>query len=360
MAESTDTVKPTRRVLIGLLMMVAASLASHFLSQLAVAQALPVRAPERVSEEIFVQIGGIEQWITINGDDRNNPVVLFLHGGPGNVSSPLADAMFAGWGKDFTVVQWDQRGAGRTYSKTGPSIEPTMTMDRMIQDGIEVAEYLRDHLHKKKLVLTGGSWGSVLGVHMVKTRPDLFYAYVGVAQIVSPDDWAAGYGRTLKLARQARDRNAITELEAIGPPPWDHIRKLGTWSRWTRVFESRAAGPAIELKPADEYASEAERRQANEAADFSQVHFFGLDMRGPLATLNLPALGNEFQVPVFILQGEADLKAFPEVTRAYFNRIRAPMKKYYLVRRSGHEPSAAMMQQWLKVLIEQVRPLTRD
>jgi len=89
------------------------------------AQTLQVRAPERVKEEMFVRIGGIDQWITIKGDDRNNPVLLFLHGGPGDALSPFADAMFAGWEKDFTLVQWDQRGAGRTYGKSDPSIEPS-------------------------------------------------------------------------------------------------------------------------------------------------------------------------------------------------------------------------------------------
>ena len=88
-----------------------------------------------IHEESFVPIGGIEQWITIKGGDSANPVVLFLHGGPGDALSPGADSLFAGWDKDFTLVQWDQRGAGRTYGKSGPAVEPTMTMARMTADG---------------------------------------------------------------------------------------------------------------------------------------------------------------------------------------------------------------------------------
>jgi pimeloyl-ACP methyl ester carboxylesterase len=124
--------------------------ANPALPQSMTAQSSHGQPSNSVSEEMFVQIGGIPQWITIKGDDRNNPVLLFLHGGPGDALSPLADAMYAGWEKDFTLVQWDQRGAGRTYSKNGPSIEPTMTVERMAQDGIEVAEFLTKHLHKKK------------------------------------------------------------------------------------------------------------------------------------------------------------------------------------------------------------------
>jgi predicted alpha/beta-fold hydrolase len=130
-----DAAKPAKWLFIASAATLFLSLACPARPQRAGMPALPVRVPEPVKEEMFIPIGGIEQWITIKGDDRNNPVVLFLHGGPGDAWSPFADAMFAGWEKDFTLVQWDQRGAGRTYGKTGPSIEPTMTIERMVQDG---------------------------------------------------------------------------------------------------------------------------------------------------------------------------------------------------------------------------------
>lgn len=130
------------------------------------AQASQVTSSEHVSEQSFVQIGGIPQWITIKGEDRNNPVVLFLHGGPGDALSPYADSVYGGWDHDFTLVQRDQHGAGRTFIKNGSSIESDVTVDRMAQDGIEVAEYLIKRLQKKKIIIRGGSWGSILGVYM--------------------------------------------------------------------------------------------------------------------------------------------------------------------------------------------------
>src|ERR1022692_2290817 len=121
----------------------------HFatlLQVLAITCVLPQGANARaINEEMFVRIGGIEQWITIKGSDSANPVILVLHGGPGDALSPVADSMFAGWDKDFTMVQWDQPGAGRTYGKTGSAVDATMTMERMTQDGIEVSEYLTRH-----------------------------------------------------------------------------------------------------------------------------------------------------------------------------------------------------------------------
>lgn len=187
---------------------------------------------------MFLKIGGIEQWVTIKGDNRNNPLVLFLHGGPGDALSPYADAMFQGWQKEFTLVQWDQRGAGRTYGKTGQSIASTMTIDRMVRDGIELSEYLTHHLHKKKIIITGGSWGSILGIYMAHARPDLFYAYIGTAQIVNwRKDLSASYARVLKLARTSDNQQAITALTSIGPPPWNSIAKWPVYRKWEQVYQ---------------------------------------------------------------------------------------------------------------------------
>jgi pimeloyl-ACP methyl ester carboxylesterase len=334
--------------LMGALSRVAVIPAYHVLPENAAAQALPVRAPERVKEEMFVRIGSIDQWITIKGDDRNNPVVLFLHGGPGDVLSPFADAMYAGWEKNFTLVQWDQRGAGRTYGKSGPSIEPTMTVERMADDGIEVAQFLAKHLNKKKI--------------MAHARPDLFYAYVGDAQMVNTrKNELASYARVLEMARAAGDQQAITALTAIGPPPWDSLKKWPVFAKTRRAYQSKlvTAPPAPEkLNPA--YASPEERAQYEAADDFSFDHFWGLKMSGPMEQVNLPALGTDFAIPIFVLQGQEDLTALPELAKAYFESIKAPRKQFYLVPGTGHEPSATELDMTLKVLVEQVRPLATD
>jgi pimeloyl-ACP methyl ester carboxylesterase len=129
--------------------------------------------PNGIDEGRYVEVGGIEQWISIRGEDRKNPVLLFLHGGPGDATNPWGYAGFRSWLKRFTVVQWDQRGAGRTFGRSGASLASTITIERMVQDGIELAELLRKTLRQEKLVLVGHSWGSILGVFMVRTRPAL-------------------------------------------------------------------------------------------------------------------------------------------------------------------------------------------
>ncbi|HXR37451.1 MAG TPA: alpha/beta hydrolase [Terracidiphilus sp.] len=344
------------------MVVIALSLAYGCLPRDIAAQGLPAAAAKPVNEKMFVHIGGIDQWITIKGDDRNNPVVLFLHGGPGDAWSPFADAMFAGWEKNFTPVQWDQRGAGRTYGKSGPSIEPTMTVERMVDDGIEVAEFLTKHLNKKKIILCGGSWGSILGIYMAHARPDLFYAYVGEAQLVNTrENDLASYTRVLELARAASDQQAVSALTAIGPPPWDSIKKWPVYRKWELVYQAkRVTAPPAPSTISPEYASPEERSQDDAADDFSFLHFWGMKMSGPMQDVDLPALGTNFSIPIFMIQGEEDLTALPELAKAYFDSIGAPRKQFYLVPGTGHESSAAEMDMALKVLNEQVRPLTLD
>jgi len=323
------------------------------------AQASPVHAPQQIREEMFVPIGGIDQWVTIKGDDRSNPVVLFLHGGPGDALSPFADALYAGWEKDFTLVQWDQRGAGRTYSKNGTSIEPTLTVERMTQDGIEVAEFLTKHLHKKKIIIVGGSWGSVLGISMSHARPELFYAYVGVAQMVNwQENVSASYARVLELARAAGDQPAVDALTTIGPPPWHVASIWPKFRKWEKVYQAKViTAPPAPFVVSPTYASPEERAQYDAADDFSFVPFWGLTLAGPFTKVDLPALGTEFSIPIFMIQGQQDLTALPELAKAYFDSIKAPRKQFYLVPGTGHEYSSTQLDLIRKVLIEQVRPL---
>src|SRR5689334_20361206 len=134
-----------------------------------------------IQEERFVTLGGLEQWITIRGANRMNPVLLFVHGGPGDAQSALR-SFYQIYENDFTVVQWDQRGAGRTFGKN-PNSPPEA--DRIESDGVELSQYLCDYLKKKKIIVLGHSWGSYIAIGMVQKKPDLFAALVGTGQVSS-------------------------------------------------------------------------------------------------------------------------------------------------------------------------------
>ena len=235
----------------------------------------PVRRSPGIREQGFVRIGGIEQWITIHGSDRANPVVLFLHGGPGNAMSAFADSMFHGWQKDFTLVQWDQRGAGRTFARSGPSIASTLSIDRMAKDGIEVAEYLTKYLNQRRIILVGGSWGSLLGIHIVKRKPALFHAYVGTGQLVNMrENFRVSYQRVLEHARESGNKSATDELSGVGAPPWDTVAEWRTFRKWRNEYQRKlAASEPLKLVRAPEYTSAEDLANEEAADDLSFAHF---------------------------------------------------------------------------------------
>src|SRR5262249_3380306 len=140
--------------------------------------------------------------------------------------------------KYFTVVQWDERGAGRTLRKSGKGIAPTITVDRMAQDGIELTEYLRKHLGKEKIVVVAHSFGSILALQMVKARPDLFYAYVGTGQVGdNSKNFAVAYDALLKKAKAVDEHRAIAELTRVGPPPYQTGDGFRALHKWANAFE---------------------------------------------------------------------------------------------------------------------------
>lgn len=309
-----------------------------------------------------MSLGGIEQWVTITGRRCGNPVLLFLHGGPGNPLSPYADALFATWENDFTLVQWDQRGAGRTFGRNPPRDGVPLTVARMSDDGIALAEYLTQRIGQPKVVVIGGSWGSILAVHMVKARPDLFHAYVGFSQVVaSTKNQAATYTRLLSLSRQAGDTPTIESLEAMGPPPWTNPRHPGVVRRATRQYEARVTDPAPEhwwrRAPAADTA--VLRAQEEQGEEYSYLQFIGLEGDGMFRHVDLPALGTHLEVPVFIVQGAEDLVTTAEVTRAYFETIEAPEKALVTLPRTGHDPNERMLAAIRTLLVDRVRPLVR-
>src|SRR6185503_13119198 len=124
--------RPDRRTLI-------AGLAAVGVASRALAAPNSINA-RPINDVGYVSIGGIDQWVAIQGGDRANPVILYLHGGPGEAQSPFLD-MFKPWLADFTVVNWDQRGAGKTYEKNGDAT-PDVTLDREVADAIALTEYV--------------------------------------------------------------------------------------------------------------------------------------------------------------------------------------------------------------------------
>ncbi|HEY0953814.1 MAG TPA: alpha/beta hydrolase [Roseateles sp.] len=311
-----------------------------------------------VDESGFVQVGGIPQWLVVEGRSCANPVVLIVHGGPGNPNTPFAHTLFGDWAREFTVVQWDQRGAGKTYGASPPAEDEPLTLEQLTRDGVEVARHLTQRLGKRKVVLMGGSWGSALAVHMLQAQPALFHAYVGTAQLVGWDaNLQASFTRTRGLAQAAADADALGKLDAIGPPPWTDPRAFGVLRRVTRKYEAAATDPAPKgwFRFGPGYDTPAYEAMYEAGEDYSYLQFVGLRGKGMGARIDLPALGTRFEMPVFLLQGDEDLVTVPEVARTYFDRLVAPRKEFLRMARTGHDPNPTMLALQREVLRTKVR-----
>src|SRR5271154_867038 len=175
--------------------------------------------PNGIARLEKVRIGGIEQWVSIRGADKCNPVLLLIHGGPGYVAMPMSWWFTHGWEEYFTVVQWDQRGAGKTFLLNDPAtIGATMTLPRMVADTEEMTTWIRKELGKQKIFVIGHSWGSYLGLELAKRHPESLYAYIGVGQLADgPESERRGWAFAIDAARQARNSGAVQQLESIAP-----------------------------------------------------------------------------------------------------------------------------------------------
>ncbi|MFL6658678.1 MAG: alpha/beta fold hydrolase [Massilia sp.] len=315
-----------------------------------------------IKEEGYVTLGGIEQWVTVKGDDCRNPVILFIHGGPGNPNTPFAHPPYEAWEKDFTLVQWDQRGAGKTFARNPSTADGRLTLDGMARDGNELAAYLLTHLHVKKVILFGGSWGSVLSVHMAKSRPELFGAYLGTGQLVkSPENGIAGYRALLALAREAGDSPTVAALEGLGEPPWTNPRAFGIMRRASRVYEAKTttASPKTWWTLAPDYATPEAQAAYEAGEDYSFLQFVGMKGDGMLASVDVTKLGYDFPMPVFMVQGAQDLITVPEISKRYFDAIHSPHKEYFLLPKVGHDPNPDMIASQFAILKNKIAPMLR-
>jgi pimeloyl-ACP methyl ester carboxylesterase len=190
-----------------------------------------------VDEKGYVRIGGIEQWVRIKGSSCANPIVVLVHGGPGNPTTPFADKFYPSWEKDFTIIQWDQRGAGMTYGRNPVTDDVPLVIEQLRDDGIEVARFAAKRFGKSRVILLGGSWSSILGVQMVKAEPRMFCGYISTSQVVGPLPTRHSIDATLALARAAGDYESVAKIEALGPLPWTNPRYPGIFRRVIRKYE---------------------------------------------------------------------------------------------------------------------------
>jgi len=335
----------------------AALLIQRALRQARTAEALRIESARGIVEERFIAIGGIEQWIGIRGEDRDNPVLLLLHGGPG-CSYSIFTPHLRSWEKYFNLVQWDQRGGGRTLSRTGKRGSGEINFERLTRDAIEVAEYARARLGKERIFLLASSIGSIFGTQVVLRRPDLFYAYVGTDQNVGMQRGREeGFQEVVERLRALGLNKGAKALERIGADPrrWSPD-DFNTVARWTMKSDPEGFRHTMKLlKDAVWFAP---------GWTFKDIRAFVAGMRKTLEKL-LPEIarydawqqGTRFEVPFFIFQGRDDVVTTPKLAKTYFDDVTAPVKRMALIPNAGHFAAFMQPDQFLHELLLDVRPL---
>ena len=318
--------------------------------------ALAVHSPNGIQESRFVKIGGIEEFILIRGEDRNNPVILLVHGGPGLAQSMLF-AWFRPWEKYFTVVQWDQRGAGKTLGRYGKAT-PNLTEKQMVEDGIQVSEYLRSYLHTDDLILLGHSWGSQLAIQMVAKRPDLYRAYVGTGQAV--DDLKAeqvDYDMVLKAAQNAGNAKDVESLTRIGQPPFTNSNLMLTERSIAAAYGPPNEQPMSYYRRSIPAALFAPGFTLRDMWDASYGALYSLRVLAPeLSTFDARKVSLDFKVPMFFFQGERDMVTPTSLVEKYMSEIAAPHKELVILKGDGHGALLADPNQFLSALVTHLRP----
>jgi len=324
-----------------------------------------INTKDGIEQQELIKIGGIPQWISIRSRDRGAPILLVLHGGPGFTLSPVSHYYMRDWEEFFTVVQWDQRGAGKTYrEEDAPAVAPTMTIDRLVLDTEELIEHLRKRFKQDRVVLLAHSFGTILGVKLAQKRPDLLYAYVGMGQFVHfARSEALGYEATLADARAEKNEEAIKDLEGIAPfPDYAHpernLKNLPTERRWLAhyggYFRAGGEGHHYAVAGLSPTHSAVDLKVRQEAHDFSVLALWDeigrLDLSDDV----------EFDVPIIILQGRHDRGTSSALVEEWHAQIKAPQKQLIWFDDSSHMVYEEEPGKVLVALATQVLPLTRS
>lgn len=296
-------------------------------------------SPHGIEQSLLVPIDGARQWISIRGNDLRNPILLVLHGGPGSPEMPAAWTFQSPWEDYFTVVEWDQRGTGKTYEANSPArMAAGMTAQGMENDAAGLVSYLRQRFHKKKIFLMGHSWGTVLGVMLARDHPDWLYAYIGVGQVVNARDGERlGYEFALREAQAHHNRAAIDQLRAIAPYPGKRLtlQRLAVRSKWEMYYGGLAYGRRDFAWDANTWELSPDYTEHDLDA-ISDGSLFSLKyLLGPLLQTNFDEV-THFGCPVLEFVGAHDYTTPSSLIIGWFKRLDAPSKRLVVFADSGH------------------------
>jgi pimeloyl-ACP methyl ester carboxylesterase len=307
-----------------------------------------------------VPVNDTRQWVLIRSEDVANPVVLFVHGGPGTSQLTLMRKNTQPLERHFTIVNWDQRRAAKSFAAGRD--DAGMTMEQFVDDIIVLSSYLAKRFDKKKIVLVGHSWGSAIGLLAASRRPDIFSAYIGIGQVSRmAESELMSFEWTRQQAEKATDQSSVEKLAAIGPPPY-------TGSNWRSkyVTERRILG-----KHGGEYYGSKSGAFgvvlrnlvfSREYTMLDRINFFrgvfqSVDALYPeLSRIDLFVQVPEVKIPVYFCLGRHDHEVPSVLSAQYFEALKAPRKQLVWFERSAHLPNTEEKDKFNEFMIHTVLP----
>ncbi len=309
-----------------------------------------IKTENGIQESGYVSIGGIEQYIQIRGEDVNNPIVIFLHGGPGSNMTYISTYYQTGIEDAFTIVNWDQRGCGRTYFKNQDSqTSSELSIDTLLTDLDDLTNYVTNRFGQEKVIIMGHSWGTIVGSEYVAKHPEKVTAYVGLGQFVNGLE---GYriatkeaaGRAIKqnkkedatmLSEVFQTFSTATSVENLDIKNYEQMIMLtrkylnyeGALSNSSMIFAG-ITSPEMLFTDFQWFQKMSNTKQAFELEEpLMNYCIFDLDMRTE---------STQFDVPMFYISGAQDYVTPVSLMEEYVEKIKAPEKKIVLVENTGH------------------------
>jgi len=262
------------------------------------------------------RIGGIKQVIEVKTDDLSRPILLFLSGGPGSSMMKNADRFTNNLKSRFTIVQWDQRDAGKTLA-LNPSTEK-LTLKQMQDDTYQVINFLRAALRKEKIYLLGSSWGNVLGFHIVENHPELLHSYFAVNPVISQ---LASEKELLRILKDHFKENPVASQELASVNfPFTRDEDLFYLRKWLFYKEGKEFVTSNDFK-----------------SGFLQWSKSWSPVWNEVMTIDLPKTLKQIKCPVYFFVGKNDIQTSAEITRQYFKQLEPPKKDLFLFEKSHHQ-----------------------
>jgi pimeloyl-ACP methyl ester carboxylesterase len=344
-------------IIAGLLLLLAVGLVTY---RVYLEWSTRIVTPNGISALEEVTLGGVKQWIFIRGRDRDNPILIFLHGGPGVpfLGMPSARVTDIELIKHFTVVHWDQRGAGKSYSPDIPV--DSMTFNRLVEDCNELIDHVLDRLDAEKVFVVAHSGGTVIGLRLAHRYPEKIHAYVGVAQIV--DDLAhqrISYDFIVGEAEKSGNQKILDSLKAIGPPPFDSLAKFtnkdGYVSKFGGIYHGKGSFRMWVLGLSFITSPEYSLLEGVDTLNMKGFEFTMNAIYDEYKSVNLTEEIRSIRAPIYFFEGRFDMAIPLGPVEKFYDGLDAEKGKHFIIfEKSGHFPMVEEKERYLESLIDLV------